>query len=78
MTRKTYVRLPDTVSAQDQHNTDPEYAAQLIRLIKSHGLNDEQIASRTGLHVRSIYRAIEYGFVKFPVQCVFELLAGRR
>jgi hypothetical protein len=66
------------VEAAKNQNTEPKYALSVIRSLRQQGHNDRAIARLCGVHVRTVYRSLEVGFVKYPVQVTFELLAGLR
>lgn len=64
------------IDAAKNHNKTPEYAAKVIRSLRQQGHSDRGIARRCGVHVRTVYRSLEVGFVKYPTQVIFEDLAG--
>jgi len=66
------------VNAKSQHNPDPDYACELIMILRKRGVTTEQVARRAGVHSRSLYRAMEIGFQKFPLQVILECMAGKR
>ncbi len=66
------------VDAVKNQNNSPEYAAKVIRSLRQQGHSDPEMAKLCGVHVRTVYRSLEVGFVKYPLQVTFELLAGLR
>jgi hypothetical protein len=66
------------VSSLDNGDKSPEYAGRVIRSLRQQGHTDRGMAKLCGVHVRTVYRSLEVGFVKYPVQVTFELLAGLR
>ena len=64
------------IDAVKNQNDTPEYAAKVIRSLRQQGHSDRGMARRCGVHVRTVYRSLEVGFVKYPVQVTFEMLAG--
>ena len=66
------------INATIHHNSSPEHAATVIRSLRQQGYSDRKMALYCGVHVRTVYRSLEVGFVKYPVQVTFETLAGLR
>lgn len=66
------------LNARSQHNPDPNYACTLIQELRKKGYTLARVARLTGLHERTLYRVMEVGFKKFPMQFILEALAGHR
>lgn len=66
------------VNAETNHNKTPEYAQMVIRSLRQQGHSVPAISRLSGVSLRTVYRSIEVGFVKYPIQVTFELLAGLR
>lgn len=67
-----------TINAVVQHNDKPEHAKKVIETIQKSGITCEQIAERTGLTVRTVFRSKVDGFTKYPTQFILESMAGMR
>ena len=66
------------VEAEQNQDSTPEYALKVIRSLRQQGHSDRGMAKLCGVHVRTVYRSVKVGFVKYPFQVTFELLAGLR
>jgi hypothetical protein len=64
------------INAKKLHNPSVEHAEMVIRSLRQQGFSDMEMARRMGVHVRTVYRSLEVGFVKYPMQVLFESLAG--
>ena len=64
------------IDARLRHNPDPAYAVKVIATIRAKGLKDELIADLAGIEVRTVYRVMERGFIRYPMQYILEDIAG--
>ncbi len=67
-----------TINGRRQYDPSPEYAASLLKFLNGIGMDHDEIALRTGMHKRSVFRVAEVGFPGFALQFLWETLAGKR